>query len=153
MVSCLHGSSPTQERPERAPSEGWHQEALHAIREIKPLCDRVAAQMTGAGYCSRDVFAVRLTLEEAVVNAIKHGHLGDSRKTVHVHYRVNSEQVLANVEDEGPGFDPHQIPDPLSPENIDRSTGRGLMLMRHYMTWVKYNDRGNALALCKCRTS
>jgi serine/threonine-protein kinase RsbW len=152
MVSCLHDSAQTQELSGKTSPDGWHQEALHAIREIKPLCDRVAVQMTVAGYCSRDIFAVRLTLEEAIVNAIKHGHLADARKTVHVQYRVNSEQVLANVEDEGSGFDPHQIPDPLSPENIDRSTGRGLMLMRHYMTWVKYNDRGNVLTLCKCRT-
>jgi serine/threonine-protein kinase RsbW len=126
--------------------------ALHRTNEVKPLCEAVAAAMEAASYSKHDRFAVRLALEEAAVNAIKHGHCDDPAKTVRVTYRLSSEQVLLTVEDEGPGFDPHRVADPLSPDNIDRSSGRGLLLMRHYMTWVRYNDRGNAVTLCKCRT-
>ena len=57
------------------------------------------------------------------------------------------------VEDDGPGFDPYQVDDPLDPENLTRPCGRGLFLMRHYMTWIHFNERGNAVLLCKCRTA
>jgi len=152
MYSCLRTSYHASNLPEGGSPEGWREEIIHATREIKPLCDEVASRLTAAAYSGRDIFAVRLALEEAVVNAIKHGHREDPGKTVHVSYQVTSEQILINVEDEGPGFDPRQIADPLSPENFDRSTGRGLLLMRHYMTWVKFNERGNRVSLSKCRT-
>jgi serine/threonine-protein kinase RsbW len=120
--------------------------------ETDALCERVAGAMTAAGYGCRDVFAVRLALEEAVANAIKHGHQGDVRKKVRVSYCVDSERTLARVTDEGPGFDPEDVADPLEPENLERSSGRGLLLMRHYMTWVRFNERGNCVRLCKRRT-
>jgi serine/threonine-protein kinase RsbW len=142
MVSCVHPGAFVE----------CGQTALHRTGETKALCDRVGAAMKAAGYAGPDIFAVRLALEEATVNAIKHGHQGDAAKTVQVTFRVTAEQVLLTVEDEGEGFDPRLVADPLSPENIDRSSGRGLLLMRHYMTWVKYNDRGNMVSLCKCRT-
>jgi serine/threonine-protein kinase RsbW len=108
--------------------------------------------MTAVGYAARDVFAMHLALEEAVINAIKHGHLGDTTKTVRVSYCVDPEQALVNVEDEGPGFDPDDVADPLDPENFERGTGRGLLLMRSYLTWIKYNERGNGVSLCKSRS-
>ncbi len=148
MSSCVS----TSQRKRSLLPDHWEHETVNTCGEISRVCDAIATSLTAAGYGSRDVFAVRLALEEAVVNAIKHGHQGDSRKTVRVNYRLNADQVLINVEDEGPGFDPGEVADPLSPENLDRSTGRGLLLMRHYMTWVKHDARGNRVSLCKCRT-
>jgi len=104
-------------------------------------------------YPAPDLFGARLALEEAVVNAIKHGHGYDPSKTVRVRLRVTAEDVLIDVEDEGPGFDPADVADPCEPENLERSCGRGLLLIRHYMTWVRYNSRGNRVILCKCRSS
>ena len=150
MVACIDRSPRSLDNKEMT-SEAWQHESLHAMAEIKPLCNRLASGLTRAGFTGREIFAVRLALEEAVVNAIKHGNRCDPIKAVHVSYRVNTEDVLLNVEDEGMGFDPGDVADPLSPENMDRSTGRGLLLMRHYMTWVKYNDRGNAVTLYKRR--
>jgi serine/threonine-protein kinase RsbW len=118
---------------------------------IDPVMERVAAGMSAAGFSSRDVFAVRLAVEEAVVNAIKHGHQGDPSKMVCVTYRVSVERVLVEVEDEGPGFRPEEVPDPLDPENLERACGRGVFLMRHYMSEVSYNERGNRVTLCKRR--
>jgi serine/threonine-protein kinase RsbW len=152
MSSCL---STTHRKPsvrERFLPDRWEHESIHTIAEIKPLCEAVASSMNAAGFGNRDVFAVRLALEEAVINAIKHGHQGDPRKTVRVGYRVAGDEALINVEDEGAGFDPYEVADPLSPENLERSTGRGLLLMRHYMTWVKHDGCGNRVTLCRCRT-
>jgi serine/threonine-protein kinase RsbW len=112
----------------------------------------VASALRGSGFTKRDVFAVRLALDEALANAIQHGHGGDLTKAVQVRWRVSRRGVLLRVRDQGPGFDPSQIPDPLAPEALERESGRGLLLMRSSLTWVRYNRRGNAVTLCKRRT-
>ena len=124
-----------------------------SLAEVPGVRDAVAAAMAQAGYSPRDIDAVRLGLEEALVNAIEHGHGGDPAKQARLRYEVTAERVLAEVEDEGAGFDPAQVPDPLVPEALGRDRGRGLLLIRHFMTWVRHNERGNVIVLCKCRSA
>ncbi len=116
--------------------------------EIVPLLDTLTAELADAGFTARETFAVRLALEEAMVNAVKHGHHGDLSKVAQLRYHATPDCVLAEVEDQGAGFDPADVPDPLDPENLERSCGRGLLLMRSYMTWVRYNASGNCVSLC-----
>ena len=125
---------------------------LRSTADLPRVLDAVTAPMPACGYAERDVFAVRLALGEAVVNALKHGNAGDPTKEVRVRWRVTAAEVLAEVADEGPGFDPGRVPDPTAPENLERPGGRGLLLMRHYVTHVRYNDRGNAVTLCHRRS-
>jgi serine/threonine-protein kinase RsbW len=113
----------------------------------------VSAELAGAGYPPRDCFAVRLALEEAVVNALKHGHGYDPSKEVRVRWAVTAEYLLAEVEDQGPGFDPADTADPRSPEYLGRPCGRGLLLIAHYMTAVRLNRRGNVIVLYKRRSA
>jgi len=108
--------------------------------------------MAGHDFPAADVFAVRLALQEAVVNAIKHGHGYDPRMVVRVRCRVAEDQVLIEVEDEGTGFDPTEVADPTAPENLGQPGGRGLFLMRQCMTWVRYDQRGSRVTLCKRRS-
>ncbi|HZY89059.1 MAG TPA: ATP-binding protein [Gemmataceae bacterium] len=131
--------------------ESWERVAIRRSADIEGVLEAVVEKLRALGYSRKEQFGVRLALEEAVVNAIKHGHGGDPSKQVSVRYRVEAERVTAEVEDEGPGFRPEQVPDPLAPENCDRDCGRGLLLMRSYMTSVRYNDRGTCVTLCKCR--
>jgi serine/threonine-protein kinase RsbW len=93
-----------------------------------------------------------LALEEAIVNGIKHGNQNDRTKRVRVRYQVKAGWVLGEVEDQGQGFDPNQVPDPLALENLDQTSGRGLLLMRSYMTWIRHNPHGNQVTLCKYRS-
>jgi len=102
-------------------------------------------------YSEKDIFSIRLALEEALVNAIKHGNQMDRGKRVHIAYQVRPEHFDIVIADEGPGFDPGDVPDPTAPENLERCCGRGLMLMRHYMTEVNYNCRGNSVRMRKLR--
>jgi serine/threonine-protein kinase RsbW len=132
--------------------EAWERVSIRRPAEIHPLLESVVAQLREAGFSQKEEFGVRLALEEALVNAIKHGHGGDPSKQVHVRYRVEFARVTVEVEDQGPGFRPEQVPDPLAPENLDRDCGRGLLLMRSFMTSVRYNDKGTCVTLCKCRT-
>ncbi len=99
------------------------------------------------GYSDASVFALRLALEEAVVNGFKHGNREKPGLTVDLAWRVEPDLVRISVEDQGPGFEPNEVPDPRSPENLDRPSGRGIMLMRAYMTRVRYNDRGNRVEM------
>ena len=122
------------------------------LEEVEGVLSALCRELDAAGYPEKDVFAVRLALDEAIVNGIKHGNRGDPGKAVHVRYRIAPESLWVEVEDQGEGFDPKQVPDPLAPENLERCSGRGLFLMRAYMTWVRYNERGNCVTLCRYRS-
>jgi serine/threonine-protein kinase RsbW len=133
-------------------SIGWHRAYLSATEEVTPLIDSVAAAMRSHSYSDKDVFGVRLALEEALVNAIEHGHRHDPSKRVAIRYRISPTHTLVEVKDEGPGFDPSAVPDPTDPENLERPSGRGLLLMRRYTSWLRYNVRGNCVTLCRYRS-
>ncbi len=96
-----------------------------------------------------ELFAIRLAVEEALVNAIKHGNGSDPSKKVRIEYEIDPEQVRIRIEDEGPGFDPDDVPDPTDPEFLERPCGRGLMLMRHYMSHVEFSQKGNCVEMFK----
>ena len=125
---------------------------VRTASDLPAVLNGAAAAMAWHGYAAKDVFGVRLALEEALVNALKHGHGYDPAKRALVRYRVTRQHVLAEVVDQGPGFDPSEVADALSPEGLGRSCGRGLLLMRHYLTWVRYNRTGNRVTLCKRRS-
>jgi len=80
---------------------------------------------------------VGVAVRESVINAIKHGNGGDEDKRVYVEFTpINSERpagITIRVRDEGPGFDPEALPDPLAPENMLKSSGRGIFLIRSFM--------------------
>jgi serine/threonine-protein kinase RsbW len=137
----------------RPACDEWRKQSLRSSDEITGVIEALVAEMAAAGFPPKDLFAVRLALEEALVNAVKHGNQGDPSKEVQLRYHLTTEQLLVEVEDEGQGFDPREVPDPLDPENLERTCGRGLFLMRTYMTWVRYSERGNCVTMCKARTT
>jgi serine/threonine-protein kinase RsbW len=102
-------------------------------------------QVEVCGYDEAAAFAVRLALEEAMANAFRHGNQGDATKRVTIHYTVNHLEVLTSVRDEGSGFDPHAVPDPTLDSNLEIPSGRGIMLMRAYMSHVEIIPPGNRL--------
>jgi serine/threonine-protein kinase RsbW len=132
--------------------ENWRPDRVHSLQDMEHYLGGVVAQLNEAGYSERDVFSMRLALEEAIVNAIQHGHQGDASKAVSIRRYINGTQMLFEIEDQGPGFQPEKVPNPLAPENLERPSGRGVFLMRHYMTWVRYNERGNCVTMCKRKT-
>ena len=113
--------------------------------------ERIINMLVELEYSARDVFGVRLALEEALVNAIKHGNGSDPNKRVRIGWRICSERMRVEIEDEGVGFDLVDVPDPTDEENIERPCGRGIMLMRAFMNVIEYNDRGNCVILEKIR--
>jgi serine/threonine-protein kinase RsbW len=117
--------------------------------EARRVQDEVERLLRASRFTDHEVFGVRLALEEALINAIKHGNQFDCSKRVHISYRVLPERVDIHISDEGCGFDPKDVPDPTTVENLERPSGRGLMLMRHYMCHVSFNHKGNAVTMSK----
>ena len=103
-------------------------------------------------WSKRDLFSIRLALEEAIVNAIEHGNQFDPAKQVHVLCHVSDDSVVLQITDEGPGFNPCAVPDPTDCEHLECPGGRGVMLMRSFMTEVDFNEKGNQVTLTKKRS-
>jgi serine/threonine-protein kinase RsbW len=125
---------------------------LAHLAEVRPVSDAVERWMRVFGYPGKDIFAFRLAFGEAAINAFRHGNQGDPTKVVRVSYLVTPDEVVVEVEDEGAGFDPDQVPDPRLPETCERVSGRGLFLMRVYMSGVAFNRQGNRVTLCRRRS-
>jgi serine/threonine-protein kinase RsbW len=90
-----------------------------------------------------------IALDEAFVNAVKHGNKNDPTKLVRITAELSPQEARFTVEDEGEGFDVEQIPDPRDPENLFKSSGRGVLLIYNIMDKVEYNARGNRLTMVK----
>ena len=119
--------------------------------EARRVQAEIEAALRSVPFADHDIFAIKLALEEALVNAIKHGNQLDRAKSVRVAFHVGHDRFDVQITDEGPGFDPGDVPDPTAPENLERPCGRGLLLMRHYMTEVTYVPPGNQLTMSKVR--
>lgn len=113
--------------------------------------ERIVTRLEQLEFPARDVFGVRLSLEEALVNAIKHGNGMDPDKHVRVLCHIDDELIRIEIEDEGPGFTPEEVPDPTAEENLERPCGRGIMLMKAFLTRVEYVPPGNLVILEKTR--
>ena len=117
----------------------------------KRAVDELLARLQEHDWLENDIFGVHLAVEEALVNAIKHGNQYDDRKRVHFHYTICEDRVLIEIRDEGEGFDPRDVPDPTDDDNLETPSGRGIMLMRNFMSRVEYNAAGNHVVMEKLR--
>lgn len=119
------------------------------LSEARLLQDRIEEDLHARAYSEHDIFGIKLAVEEALVNAIKHGNQMDQDKRVHVRYRILPHQFDIQITDEGEGFNPEEVPDPTADENIERPCGRGLLLIRGFMTHVQYQGCGNVVTMTK----
>ncbi len=122
------------------------------LRVARQVEDRIIQEAEALDYSPQCAFAIRLALEETMVNAHKHGNGGDPDKQIVITYNIDRERATVRVRDEGSGFDPDSIPDPTVPDRISLPSGRGIMLMRVYLDEVVYNERGNEVQLVKERS-
>jgi serine/threonine-protein kinase RsbW len=149
-------STPADPSPPGKPgvsSSVWHREIdLPSERGASRLImDELLEQLGTHGWSPSDIFAIHLAAEEAIVNAIVHGNKLDPAKRVHVCCHVSAEVARVEVADEGTGFDPAAVPDCREEERLEAPGGRGVMLMRTFMTRIEYNDRGNRVLMEKQR--
>jgi serine/threonine-protein kinase RsbW len=92
-------------------------------------------------------FRLRVVLSEALSNAIVRGNGEDRTKWVDVRVELVPDSIRVNVTDEGPGFDPTAVPEPIRPEQLDEARGRGLFLIRKLVDAVQFNEQGNSICM------
>ncbi|MBV9926536.1 MAG: ATP-binding protein [Acidobacteria bacterium] len=109
------------------------------------LVERVAA----LGVIKPDRSNLLIALDEAFVNAVKHGNKHDHNKLVRIAADLSAKEARFTIEDEGEGFNVGDIPDPRDPENLFKTSGRGVLLIYNIMDEVAYNERGNRLTMVK----
>ncbi|HVF21698.1 MAG TPA: ATP-binding protein, partial [Pyrinomonadaceae bacterium] len=90
-----------------------------------------------------------IALDEAFVNAVKHGNKNDPTKLLKITAELSPKEASFTVEDEGEGFDIREIPNPCDPENLFRASGRGVLLIYNIMDEVEYNAQGNRVKMVK----
>ena len=121
------------------------------LAEARRVQERIEEALSASAYSEHDIFSIKLALEEALVNAIKHGNQMDPDKRVFIAFHITAERFDIRITDEGPGFDPGEVPDPGDPQSLERPCGRGLLLMRCFMTEVRYHGKGNVISMSKVR--
>jgi len=116
---------------------------------IVGVCGKILSQLQRNCFSQDDIFAVHLAVEEAFINAIRHGNKMDPTKKVKIEYLVSSDKVEIFMTDQGEGFNPEAVPDPRLSENLYRPEGRGLFLINSYMDEVTFNERGNRVRMVR----
>jgi serine/threonine-protein kinase RsbW len=116
---------------------------------VVDVCKEILTKLEEHNFDKDDTFAVHLTLEEAFLNAVKHGNKNDPTKKVKIDYSVNAEKVEITITDEGSGFEPESVSDPRFGEGLYEPGGRGLLLMNSYMDIVKYSEHGNSVYMVR----
>jgi len=115
-----------------------------SITKLETLIENIADKYN----VSEDTFANMMTcLNEALINAIKHGNKNNPAKKVIVNAEVNSKRIIWTVTDEGEGFDYTHLPDPTSPENLEALTGRGVFIIKHLADQCIFNASGTEIEL------
>lgn len=120
-----------------------------AISTMHAVLDYLMKRVEKLGVIKPDQSNLFIALDEAFVNAVKHGNKFDANKLVKICAEVSTKEAKFTVEDEGDGFDVNAIPDPLDPKNLFKTSGRGVLFIYNIMDEVKYNERGNRLTMVK----
>jgi serine/threonine-protein kinase RsbW len=114
------------------------------IRMIESFIDNAKDRF----HLDEDLYGnIMIAVTEAVNNAIKHGNSGNSGKNVSLSLTLNDNLLKFVISDEGHGFNPHNLPDPTSPENLEKPGGRGIFLMKHLCDEVQFLEEGKTVEL------
>ena len=139
------------------PENGWVWSCEREIPSQQGAGEKIVAEVVDElkrhEWVEHDVFGVHLALEEGLVNAIRHGNGLDASKKVFVNCKISPHRVWIEITDEGSGFDLAEVPDPTKQENLEVPSGRGILLMRSFMSQVKYNETGNSVVMEKERAT
>ena len=121
---------------------------LETVNSAEETAGRMA---TEAGFDEEDVMKISMAVREAAVNAVMHGNAYNPGKKVTLAFELNARDLVIVVRDQGPGLDASKIPDPLAPENLMKTSGRGIFLIRSFMDVVEIHpsQSGTELKMIK----
>jgi serine/threonine-protein kinase RsbW len=111
------------------------------IETVAAAAAAVGEFISRSGISDDAVFGIDMAVREAVTNAVVHGNRQDEKKTVDIVLKSSPDAVEISVHDQGPGFNPEDVPDPTAKENILKTSGRGIFFMRTFMDEVDWSIR------------
>jgi serine/threonine-protein kinase RsbW len=117
---------------------------LDSLAEIESLIDQIRAERDFGDEVAGNLM---MAFHEAVTNAIIHGNQLDPSKVVDIKAWFEDDQLVLQVTDQGNGFNPDSLPDPLDENNLLKSGGRGVFLIRQFSDYIEFNDKGNILTI------
>ena len=115
-----------------------------SINLVEKLIDEIKTEHNIHEECYGNML---VAVTEAVNNAMQHGNKFDPDKKVNINYEIDPDQVSFVITDEGPGFDYMNLPDPTDPENIEKTSGRGVFLMKHLADQIIFSENGRVVEL------
>ena len=121
---------------------------------IEAVADAAAAVtdfIRNCGVSEELSFGIEMAVRESVTNAMVHGNQEDESKSVEVVFNCHDNELEIEVRDQGEGFEPANVPDPTNAENLLKTSGRGIFLMRTFMDEVHFNTKGNEVTMIKRR--
>ena len=124
-------------------------EVPSVISLMHGILDYLMKRIEKIGIVSSQDSNLFIALDEAFVNAVKHGNKFDATKLVRITAEVSTQEARFTIEDEGEGFNVAEIPDPTDTENLFKTSGRGVLIIHNVMDEVRYNERGNRLEMVK----
>jgi len=140
-------------KPDASVVEVILESKLKNVEVSEELARSISAK---AGFEEEAAFQIEMAVHEAVINAIFHGNKEDPRKKVHIKFLTFEDGLEIHVRDEGRGFDPNTLPDPLAKENLLNNSGRGIFLVRKFMDEFRVENfpgRGAEVIMVKNLTS
>jgi serine/threonine-protein kinase RsbW len=124
-------------------------EVPSVISLMHSILDYLMKRVEKVGVVNPETSNLFVALDEAFVNAVKHGNKFDADKLVRISADISPEEARFTIEDQGDGFNVAEIPDPLDPQNLFKTSGRGVLFIYNIMDEVRYNERGNRLTMVK----
>jgi len=121
---------------------------LDSVNKAEQMADQVASQ---AGFDEDTRGGISMAVREGMINAVLHGNAYDSAKHVNLTFEQTGPELIVTIADEGKGFIPEEVPNPLAPENLLKESGRGIFLMRTFMDEVRFRklNSGTEITLIK----
>ncbi|HZP62784.1 MAG TPA: ATP-binding protein [Terriglobales bacterium] len=121
---------------------------LETVDSAEQTANRIAVE---AGFAEDEVMQISMAVREAAVNAVLHGNAYDPEKKVKLDFETTGNKLVITIRDQGKGLDPAKIPDPLAPENLLKTSGRGIFLIRSFMDEVEIvpSQTGTEIKLIK----
>ncbi len=119
------------------------------IKLMHSILEYLTKRVEKVGIIDSESSNLFIALDEAFVNAVKHGNKFDANKIVKISAEVSPKEARFTIEDEGEGFNISEIPDPTNPENLFKTSGRGVLIIHNIMDEVSYNESGNRITMVK----
>ena len=125
-----------------------------SIAAINDAASAAAEFVMRSGLGEEAVYGVDMAVREAVTNAVLHGNRQDETKKVEINFKKSPEEIEITVRDQGAGFNTGSVPDPTDPQNLLKTSGRGILFMRNFMDeveWSHHPDGGTVVRMTKKR--